>query len=347
MNNEPSLYIKNYGKIHGLRKHDFLSDLYKEVSVLDRSAPGGIDNPTLVHYSNLDSFEKIISNKTLRFTDVGFLNDSTEFQEGFLLLKWYLEKNQQEYDPGFVKLILDDNFLDILSRYEQSYLFFDKGKEISTNERMYKTYTCSFCMELDDLAMWNSYARGNNGVAIDFIQQENLFGRFEDKNIRLRMGKVVYSLEDKTVIIKNILKEYNRVYCEVNNTMNDINILICSAIKETVNAIRCFFKNVHFDFEKEYRAVLQIPATYLNESENLCKKTDTNQSISPDTFTRNNVIIPCVYYPFDSSLIGRIIINPYVGPEREMVKLRIEEILNSKQLPNTEILYSAIPIRKY
>lgn len=344
---EHNEYVKYYGKIHGLKKRDFLLDLYNDVAPFDRSAPGGLDNPTMVHYCNLQSLEKIISNKSLRFTDVRFLNDTTEFQEGFSLFKYILEKNQHEYDPDFSKLLLNDYFLDALSRFEQNYLYYNKGEELSKIERLFRTYTCSFCMKLDDLSMWNTYARGDDGLAIDFSQKGNLFNEFEDKNIILRMGRVVYLPEDKTAIIKNILKEYNRVYCEVKDYMNDTNVLICSAMKETLNSIRCFFKNEHFSYESEYRAVLQIPVTYLNESEKHRRKTDANQSLSMDTFIRGNVAIPCADYPIDALQICRIIINPYVGQEKEIVKLGIEELLYSKRLSNTEVLYSAIPIRKY
>ena len=67
----------------------FLNTPYKEQSVIEMYAPDGFENRAsgICHYCSIDTFRSILLNGCLRFSDVRFLNDSTEFIEIILLIE--------------------------------------------------------------------------------------------------------------------------------------------------------------------------------------------------------------------------------------------------------------------
>lgn len=67
----------------------FLYTPYKKVPNTDLYKIGGIANKAsrICHYCTIDTLAAILENSCLRFTDVRFLNDSTEFLEVIKLIK--------------------------------------------------------------------------------------------------------------------------------------------------------------------------------------------------------------------------------------------------------------------
>lgn len=61
----------------------FLYAPYKNTPTFESYKVGGIANKAsqISHYCTVDTLSKILNNGCLRFTDVRFLNDSTEFTE--------------------------------------------------------------------------------------------------------------------------------------------------------------------------------------------------------------------------------------------------------------------------
>jgi len=61
----------------------FLNTPYKNVPILDLYAPDAFENKAaeICHYCTIDTLKAILDENRLRFTDVRFLNDSTEFIE--------------------------------------------------------------------------------------------------------------------------------------------------------------------------------------------------------------------------------------------------------------------------
>ena len=68
---------------------NFLNVPYKNQAVIDRYLPGEIESKAsnICHYCSVDTLKSIMSNGYLRFSDIRFLNDSTEFKEAVLFVR--------------------------------------------------------------------------------------------------------------------------------------------------------------------------------------------------------------------------------------------------------------------
>lgn len=136
--------------------------LHRDVLVFERYAPDGIENHPLYHYCSIDTLASILSNKSLRFSDVRFLNDTTEFQEAVSFYLSYIREHKAEYSEEFISLISHEDFIQKLRNYEQHY-YLKNSKDQPVNGEPCITYTCSFCLDGDSLPMWNYYADSGSG----------------------------------------------------------------------------------------------------------------------------------------------------------------------------------------
>lgn len=107
-----------------ISRTDFLNIPYKDVPVIEMYYPDGIANKAtgICHYCTVDTFKSIIAKNCLRFSDVRFLNDSTEFIEIIPLIKSVLEDNDNGYSSEFRSLIRDSTEMKELKEYRQSYM---------------------------------------------------------------------------------------------------------------------------------------------------------------------------------------------------------------------------------
>lgn len=85
----------------------FLNTPYKEQTITEMYAPDGFANKAsgICHYCTVATLKEILNNGCLRFSDVRFLNDSTEFIEIIPLIENVL--SCKEYTSDFMKLILE------------------------------------------------------------------------------------------------------------------------------------------------------------------------------------------------------------------------------------------------
>ena len=320
-------------------------------------APDGFANKAtgVCHYCTIDTLKAILSKECLRFSDVRFLNDSTEFED-----TWYLIENlirTGSYNADFQRLILESAEMKELREYRQSYI----GVSDITHQyesKLYRTYTCSFSTDIDSLSMWNYYAQSAEGVNITFDHSWNMFegsnrsevnnGEKLENGIMIYRDLVIYKNEDKKKCIIELLNRLQKVYDKVKDDIKEYQGYILFAFKQAVNNMRCFFKNKHFEYENEYRIVLRIP------EELLLQKECSGNIVEKGQFKRGNILIPYVDYKFRRESIKRIVINPYVKDKRDIDKnkkdifeMGIEEVLWMNQMEKVHIVHSSIPVRKY
>ena len=152
----------------------FLNTPYKEQTITEMYAPDGFANKAsgICHYCTVATLKEILNNGCLRFSDVRFLNDSTEFIEIIPLIENVLSCN--EYTSDFRKLILESVEMEELKKYYQSYTGFSRITH-KYEQKIYRTYTCSFSTENDSLSMWNNYASSGEGVSIAFNHSWDMF----------------------------------------------------------------------------------------------------------------------------------------------------------------------------
>jgi hypothetical protein len=105
----------------------------------------------LYHYTSINTLEKILENKTLRFTNIDNLNDSSEYKYGVNLLKLKVLQYEKEH-----------NIFPTINLEKFDYFMFSG-----------KLYSASFTENGDDLNFWNSYyVDKNNSVSIGFSKDK-------------------------------------------------------------------------------------------------------------------------------------------------------------------------------
>lgn len=337
-------------KCMGISMSHFLNTPYKEQSITEMYAPDGIANKAsgICHYCTVDTLKAILNKGSLRFSDVRFLNDSTEFIEIIPLIENVLLHN--EYTSEFKKLIFESAEMNELKEYRQSYVGVSRSTK-KYEQKMYRTYTCSFSTENDSLSMWNYYATSGEGVNITFDFSWNMFegsnksevniGEKLKNDIVIYRGLVLYKNEDKKKCIMELLNRLQEIYDEAKDDIEKYRGYILFAFKESVNHMRCFFKNESFECEKEYRIVLKVPEELLLADEH------SSDIVEKGQFKRGNILIPFVDYKYKKESIEQITINPYIKEQESIFELGIKELLWQNQIEDVHIVRSGIPIRKY
>lgn len=342
-----------YAKCMGISMKNSLRAPYNGQECSKLYSPGGYESSAshICHYCSSTVLKAIVEGECLRFSDVRFLNDSTEFQE---ILEWIKSIiSQNEYMDEFRKLILESEEMKELESYKQLYV--QKSKKTGEYEqKVYRTYTCSFSEDEDSLNMWNYYATSEDGVSVIFDHAGKLFNgslhadvniqsAFEN-GIHMQRGLVLYQISDKKNCIAALLNELQEIYQEVQSKIDEYKNLILWSFKEAVNNMRCFFKNDNFAEEKEYRIVLKVPEEIIL---NYKKNKNEDDIVDVGQFKRGNVLIPYIDYKIHLESIKEIVLNPYIKDEKSMFGLGIKELLWRKKLEQVSIQHSTIPMRKY
>ena len=165
---------------------NYLDMPYEGQPILDLYKTGGIKTKTkgLCHYCSIDVLEKIISNSSLRFTDIRCLEDTTEFVGIMPIIESVIR--EENYNSNFKEFILNSETLRKLWNYKQSYYKIIKEAHIP-KEMLYCTYTCSLSTNRDSIKMWNKYAEKGVNICFDFAW--NLFAgiKITDTNIRQKL----------------------------------------------------------------------------------------------------------------------------------------------------------------
>lgn len=339
-----------YSRCMGIARSHFLNTPYKDLNTLDLFRPDGFANKAseICHYCTIDTLNAILDTSCLRFTDVRFLNDSTEFIEVIPLIKAVLNKGN--YDPDFKDLILSSDEMCELKEYRQSYSGYS-FRVHGFSQIAYHTYTCSFSTNDDSLSMWNYYATTTAGINIVFDFAWNMFDGSDESetnnvkilsnDIMIYRGVVLYSMADKKKCIAELLNHLADVFKDAKDEIEKYKAQILYAFKESINHMRCFFKNEAFSCEEEYRVVLKIPEELLQEQK------PCGDIEKAGVFKRGNVLIPYIDYKFKKESIERITMNPLINEPNSMFELGIKNLLLINMLKNVEVFRSHIPIRKY
>ncbi len=335
-----ALTSKDYTIVPFANKHKSVFNYYEA----DGAANWGYD---LFHYCTIETFRSITekNNKEdiearLRFSDIRFLNDTTEFKEAVRLLKVAIEKEKSSMDKELYKLLTDRNIFTELDKYFQRYPFekpINQNKNVDSILPVCRIYTCSFSMDGDLLPMWNYYAHGIGGLSINFRElKENM--QKNDK-VKLVWGKVWYEEDDKIQCIEAFLKDIIELFHQI----PDINCreeMIQTVLINAINNMRLFMKNEKFSTEKEYRAVLIVP-------DEIIKTSKLPEKYKSGHFNRGNIIIPYIDVPFESDSIKNVIVGSGATDNFALIKLGLEDWLSKQDLNNINIYQSSIPLRKY
>ena len=334
--------VEVYKKYLPLMSKDYTMIPVKNKSALDYWSIDGAGHwgTELYHYCTIDTLKSITKEKRLRFSDIRFLNDTTEFIEAIRLLKKRIEDQKSSMNQELYNILSDEKTLDELKNYFQRYPFYppiDNSIKMDSVNPVCKIYTCSFSLHGDLLPMWNYYAHGAGGVSINFADLKDHMK--PDNVVKLSWGGVWYEEEDKRQCIDELLKDIRELYPQIPNDKVRKTVIL-NVLFSAMNKMRVFMKNENYSTEKEYRAVLIVPDTIIRDDK-------LPEGYEAGYFNKGNIIIPYIDVPFAPESLKKIIVGSGAVGEFSLIKLGLEDWLIRQSLNNVGIYQSNIPMRKY
>lgn len=240
---------------------------------------------TLYHYCSVDTFKKIIANRTLKLSDVMKSNDSNEIV--LLWNKFYEQIKSQSTNQNAVattKFMMD--------------------------RQLERTVYLTLCLSKkdDSLHMWNCY--GDGGLAIGFDVE---------KLRRWTKRICMHNFVDPNILNKAFVAKLDNIHYLNSDQIDAYVKKICKNVTFASDGFEDVFKNApfcksnFFKDEAEARIVITIfmlddyyrALDYVDDKGNFISKIKF-ESLSNGKFQN---ILAC-YIPFDADMINSIVIGP-------------------------------------
>lgn len=213
----------------------------------------------LYHYCSVDTFVKIVQNKTLRLSEITKSNDSME-------CRW-LEK---EIIPDMLEAKLDELTYKEAEKQTEvpDYKFTSKIRQVLAKDRLdyyfegdigfienKLAFASCFSEKQDLLSQWRGYANDGYGVAIGF--RTRMFSEITSMSYEMSIDlkKVLYNRKDQEKEVGLFVQECAQVILNENDSERD------SAIRKLVvrtSTPSVYIKNPAFAEEAEWRFITAL-----------------------------------------------------------------------------------------
>lgn len=316
-------------------------------------AIGEIEKKIIYHYTSPETFLNIISEQSIRFSDIRFMNDNSEKIFFVKKLIEFCEENKKEY-PKFCELVfglLDGNNLDNIKRLQTKEIIYNKKTSISYKpERTFIFCASNTC---DALNMWNYYV--NNGKYEGYsigVNIESLLRTFDVDDARQFNGFIVY--------YGDVLYDEKYQYSEIRRFAEEIEREIrldgkfgleisTLTILSYIDIHGAFYKSPAFKHENEFRILISIPDKNIPHNEQEAQKYygNNNKRMIEKFSTKHGLIVPSLQVTLPQNAIARIYTAPMM--EYKTAKESVKELLDNYGYKydgkSVSIWQSKIPIR--
>lgn len=215
----------------------------------------------LYHYTTQSGLLGIIEDKSIRATDIFYLNDSTEYTYAFDLMHEKIKELIENLPSKDLPPAIGSNKI---NKKDISQI---KHKILETIQDLLKSlwkvkengyfdiFICSFSKHPDQLSQWRGYCPNGNGLCIGF-NTEKLKDLMTIKGFAL--VKCIYKKEEQIKIIDSIftdsLKKLKSKFDEKGETISDKEIedLEWDTVYRLIEAAPKF-KDISFEDEEEWR----------------------------------------------------------------------------------------------
>lgn len=300
----------------------YYDDLLKKIPKIKKLLDNDSDS-IIYHYTKPEKLLEIISNNSIRFSNVLYLNDKEEVAYSYKLILKLINETSDLNEELFEK---------ISNHFKNKYRHIVDGSGELLNNLEY--FTTSFSSESDNLTLWNNYAKGKNytGYNVGFNKRK-LIKEMTENNYLPIYGSVIYDRAKQTKIIRSIFRKWNSLFEKAfkskrNNKVKLFDIMF--ELVDVLNIVSIFFKNPQFKSEREYRIV--IVNAFGGENS---KKTRVVE--------KNGLFVPYIEYKFAKSSVNSVNIGPtfdenifYTSTNRMLLNFGYE---------NIEVQRSKIPLR--
>lgn len=319
------------------------------------SMAGATKSTIVYHYTSPESFLSIVQGKSVRFSDLRYMNDKSE---SFFFVKRLLEfcdenKEKHQHFIEVVNELIKGNDYNEIKRLEIQDIRYKDFPGL----RMEKQRNFIFCTsnDADSLNMWNYYASSGKytGYNIGFSVPKFLktFDTDQDgalDSFLIYYGNVLYKKKQQFEAIEELAKAVESFIAKKPDKQSIQRAAI--SVRGYIELRGPFFKDESFRSENEFRFLFSIAEKRIPHNEDASKKYfgQHNRELQEDFCVKNGLIVPFIKVSIPERSISRITMAPMT--EYEIAKSSIKELLNVKGLKginDTEIpIYkSKIPIR--
>lgn len=316
----------------------------------------GANDRRIFHYTSVGGLQGILEHKTLRFTNIHYMNDKDEIFAGLDSMAKELGASNEEK-----------------KKFHSAFLSQEK-----------QTFVCCFSIEEDSLPMWNYYTKeiNNQGYNIEFNDKKLVESILRSNptldGCDISFGIVDYSKDNDSAygrtIISNvpmtILLSFAKLFLtvvegedsnnkdaasnlslqEVEKLMEDnqkrLNALpiyfyngeTCSFAKDSTGDYLYFIKRDYFKQEREFRIVITVPNERLVE---------LKEAGVYKFQMRNSILVPFLELRFSAESVKGIMISPTV--QSDLVEISIRDFLEYCNFNVADysqfIRHSKVPVR--
>lgn len=270
----------------------------------------------LFHYTDVNAVKSILENKKLWLTDVRFLNDSTEMEEGFEFLLGYLDYQAARFS--------DSEQLQVATSYVKQVVY--QRESYGLDRR--PVFISSFSLAEDLLSQWRAYG----GYAIEF----------DSESMKDKLSKCIYSHDEKMYSAPMpALKCLLAIGKSIQDNAGNLDHEGQEALAEFIG-LAATLKHRSFSEEQEYRVIMGHDVD-----------PDIEDGYKVKYRARGELLIPYLELEFDLDCIRSVVVGPMRDQElafasmKAFVKKVCNDEFNSHQtyLGEIEVTTSSIPFR--
>ena len=274
------------------------------------------NNKLIYHYTSSSGLLGILSSESLWFTDFSVLNDESEGNYIYSLVKDILYSG--EYSKKYISLVI---------------------QEINNFYSKNKYFICSFSLNGDSLPMWNYYSKSSSKLGYNIqINTFDLFASmnkiiYENDNLSLKYYDLIYDTNIQRETIKTVLDKYYNSFLK-NSKIEYIKEFLHSEIR----LFRFIFKHPSFRHEEECRFILKVNEDYFD------KHIGENDSLFKIRVVDDGIFAPYTSMKFDcKNLITQITISPII--KDSLKESSLLNLCKKHNLTKCTIKKSNIPLR--
>ena len=341
---------------------------------MDSPAPAESFHDVLVHYTDAQGLEGILSDNTLWATDGGHTNDAEELQTGLKILLKRFCKTEFWNDPDFRNNIpFDRDKLEEKEKAEGPNNFWgERIEEITTvtehlNDQRTK-YICSFSKTSKDkndsyiqengrLSQWRGY--GDYGIVFNKDKLEKIVSTFPKKNLGLLELEPLLYVDPKEEVqpqtpLYTFLLNYLIIFinCYIAKRQDPDLSNSDPAFAFELAKIVFVLKNKGFEEEKEHRLLISYynqntynQITREEDLESLEKKFTPIEPYEQIAIRRNRIVPYIDLFKNDPLPIEKILIGPAPEEEQQRRKAGVDILLRRLGKEHIPVHCSKIPYR--
>lgn len=231
---------------------EYQNDLLDEIENYFFYSLENAKTPILAHYTSPEGLISILTNRALWFSKWNLLNDRSEGNHAFKILKEVLGKYESSFcvQVGALCANLEP---EIFSDITNGEIDFDcRENDLS--------FVCCFSTNKDSLPMWNYYTKTDNSIGYNIVFDsrkliDNIFPRADEFYFIPVICNVLYKEKKQKAAIKRIVDVFYEVWKDADECYKHS---ILERLVYLIDDIRFLFKHPAFEPEQEVRIVLRV-----------------------------------------------------------------------------------------